>query len=247
MTSRAASTPRSSRTGGYRPRSQDLASARHGADGGGGGARRATAGRRRGRGLLRGVGVPRQHRQARARPSRRRSVTVDDDRLTVEVSDDGVGGAELDGGSGIQGLMDRVGALSGTLGCDEPAGDGTRVTASIPLERGGRRGAGRRAHPEPRAAGRASGTPPTRTALPPARARARGRSAHSDLGADGPRPALDRVAAAPTGADRRPRRVALPHSAATGSFITAARWRSSPSSRSASGWRRARTTSGPRG
>jgi signal transduction histidine kinase len=61
------------------------------------------------------------------------AVSVRDGRLTVEVSDDGVGGAELDGGSGIQGLADRVGALSGSLVVDSPPGAGTRVTAVIPL------------------------------------------------------------------------------------------------------------------
>jgi len=61
------------------------------------------------------------------------SVTAHDGRLTVEVSDDGVGGAALDGGSGIQGLADRVGALSGHLAVDSPPGAGTRVTAVIPL------------------------------------------------------------------------------------------------------------------
>jgi signal transduction histidine kinase len=61
------------------------------------------------------------------------AVSVQDGQLTVEVSDDGVGGAELDGGSGIQGLADRVGALSGSLAVDSPAGGGTRVTAVIPL------------------------------------------------------------------------------------------------------------------
>jgi len=53
--------------------------------------------------------------------------------LTVVVTDDGKGGAALDGGSGIQGLVDRVGALGGTLKVDSPEGQGTLVTASIPL------------------------------------------------------------------------------------------------------------------
>jgi signal transduction histidine kinase len=53
--------------------------------------------------------------------------------LTVTVADDGRGGATLDGGSGIQGLVDRVGALGGTLAIDSPPGSGTRVVASIPL------------------------------------------------------------------------------------------------------------------
>jgi hypothetical protein len=62
------------------------------------------------------------------------SVAAADGHLDVVVADDGVGGAELAGGSGMQGLADRVGALSGTLAVDSPPGEGTRVTASIPLE-----------------------------------------------------------------------------------------------------------------
>jgi signal transduction histidine kinase len=61
------------------------------------------------------------------------AVTAENGRLTVVVSDDGVGGAELGGGSGIQGLADRVGALSGSLAVESPPGQGTRVIASIPL------------------------------------------------------------------------------------------------------------------
>ena len=68
------------------------------------------------------------------------AVSVRDGQLTVEVSDDGVGGAQLDGGSGIQGLADRVGALSGSLAVDSPPGAGTRVTAVIPLTATGERG-----------------------------------------------------------------------------------------------------------
>ena len=52
--------------------------------------------------------------------------------LTVEVADDGVGGAELSLGSGLGGLADRVGALGGTLAVDSPRGSGTRVTARVP-------------------------------------------------------------------------------------------------------------------
>jgi len=61
------------------------------------------------------------------------SVQADDGRLSVVVADDGVGGASLGNGSGIQGLEDRVGALSGTLTMDSPPGEGTRVEATIPL------------------------------------------------------------------------------------------------------------------
>jgi signal transduction histidine kinase len=61
------------------------------------------------------------------------AVSVRDGLLSVDVKDDGVGGAQLDGGSGIQGLADRVGALSGSLAVESPPGGGTRVTALIPL------------------------------------------------------------------------------------------------------------------
>ncbi len=62
------------------------------------------------------------------------AVSAHDGHVTVEVSDDGVGGAALDGGTGMQGLADRVGALSGSLAVDSPPGVGTRVTAVIPLD-----------------------------------------------------------------------------------------------------------------
>jgi signal transduction histidine kinase len=50
----------------------------------------------------------------------------------VEVGDDGVGGAELRGGSGLRGLGDRVAALDGSLRLDSPPGRGTRIVAEIP-------------------------------------------------------------------------------------------------------------------
>ena len=53
--------------------------------------------------------------------------------LDIEVSDDGVGGASAEGGSGLRGLADRVEALGGELHVHSPAGEGTRLTASIPL------------------------------------------------------------------------------------------------------------------
>jgi signal transduction histidine kinase len=53
-------------------------------------------------------------------------------RVTVEVSDDGVGGADAARGSGLRGLADRVAALDGTLSLDSPAGRGTRLRAVIP-------------------------------------------------------------------------------------------------------------------
>jgi signal transduction histidine kinase len=61
------------------------------------------------------------------------AVTVVDDELEVIVKDNGVGGAALDNGSGLQGLEDRVGALDGCLDIDSPASGGTTVMATIPL------------------------------------------------------------------------------------------------------------------
>jgi signal transduction histidine kinase len=52
---------------------------------------------------------------------------------TVTVSDDGVGGADPAGGSGLRGLAARVEALNGRLDIDSPPGGGTRITAEIPL------------------------------------------------------------------------------------------------------------------
>jgi signal transduction histidine kinase len=61
------------------------------------------------------------------------AVTRLDGTLTVEVADDGVGGADPGTGSGLRGLADRVAALDGTLTVDSPPGQGTRVRAEIPV------------------------------------------------------------------------------------------------------------------
>ena len=61
-------------------------------------------------------------------------IAAENGRLTVEVSDDGVGGARAAGGSGLRGLGDRVGALDGTLEVESPPGGGTLVRARIPLK-----------------------------------------------------------------------------------------------------------------
>ena len=55
-----------------------------------------------------------------------------DGRLVIEVEDDGIGGAGLDGGSGLRGLIDRVEALGGELRVESPGGSGTRVVGVIP-------------------------------------------------------------------------------------------------------------------
>ena len=52
--------------------------------------------------------------------------------LTVEVADDGRGGADPRSGTGLRGLRDRVSAVDGTLEVISPPGGGTRVIARIP-------------------------------------------------------------------------------------------------------------------
>ena len=57
-----------------------------------------------------------------------------DGALRVEIADDGVGGADPGKGSGLSGLKDRLGAVDGELSIDSPAGGGTHLVATIPLE-----------------------------------------------------------------------------------------------------------------
>jgi signal transduction histidine kinase len=52
--------------------------------------------------------------------------------LTVEVADDGIGGAGTEGGSGLRGLADRVEALGGRFTVSSPPGRGTMLRAEIP-------------------------------------------------------------------------------------------------------------------
>jgi signal transduction histidine kinase len=52
--------------------------------------------------------------------------------VVVEIVDDGIGGADTEGGSGLRGLADRVEALDGRLRVWTPVGQGTRVRAEIP-------------------------------------------------------------------------------------------------------------------
>jgi signal transduction histidine kinase len=53
-------------------------------------------------------------------------------RLVVEVRDDGVGGADVAGGSGLQGLRDRVAGLGGTMYVISPAGGPTTISVELP-------------------------------------------------------------------------------------------------------------------
>ena len=72
--------------------------------------------------------------------------------LVVEVSDDGVGGADPGSGSGLRGLADRVEALDGRLRVGTAPGGGTCVCAEIPVDQ----------KPVPQPAG-----PPPSAARPP--------------------------------------------------------------------------------
>jgi signal transduction histidine kinase len=54
------------------------------------------------------------------------------ERLRVEVSDDGAGGAEPRSGSGLAGLRGRVAALDGAFDLTSPTGAGTRLTVELP-------------------------------------------------------------------------------------------------------------------
>jgi signal transduction histidine kinase len=52
--------------------------------------------------------------------------------VEVVVSDDGVGGADIEAGTGLRGLQDRLAALDGSLAIHSPPGLGTTLRAVIP-------------------------------------------------------------------------------------------------------------------
>jgi signal transduction histidine kinase len=55
-----------------------------------------------------------------------------ENRLMLQVMDNGVGGADTSGGSGLAGLAERLDAVDGILVVDSPVGGPTRVTAELP-------------------------------------------------------------------------------------------------------------------
>jgi signal transduction histidine kinase len=61
------------------------------------------------------------------------AVTAGEDRVRVEIADDGMGGADPARGSGLRGLADRIEAFGGTLQVESAPGHGTRLVAEIPL------------------------------------------------------------------------------------------------------------------
>jgi signal transduction histidine kinase len=62
------------------------------------------------------------------------SAETDATSLRLAIRDDGVGGADPSKGSGLIGLIDRVEALGGHFELSSPAGEGTSLHVSIPLE-----------------------------------------------------------------------------------------------------------------
>jgi signal transduction histidine kinase len=60
------------------------------------------------------------------------SVRREDGHVVIDVSDDGIGGADAAQGSGLRGIADRVAALDGRVRLDSPPGKGTLVRAELP-------------------------------------------------------------------------------------------------------------------
>jgi signal transduction histidine kinase len=61
-------------------------------------------------------------------------VDTDGPSLHLSVRDDGIGGADTTGGSGLIGLIDRVEALGGTLTISSRVAEGTSLEVNIPFE-----------------------------------------------------------------------------------------------------------------
>jgi signal transduction histidine kinase len=61
------------------------------------------------------------------------TLTIDGHRLVVAVGDDGIGGANPDGGCGLVGMIDRTAALGGITRIRSPRDGGTLVVAEFPM------------------------------------------------------------------------------------------------------------------
>jgi signal transduction histidine kinase len=59
-------------------------------------------------------------------------IGLQNNRLVVEVGDNGVGGADVSRGSGLSGLADRVGALGGWMRVLSPRNGPTSVIVELP-------------------------------------------------------------------------------------------------------------------
>lgn len=60
-------------------------------------------------------------------------VAAEEGVVSLEIRDDGIGGADATQGSGLVGLRDRVEALHGTIEISSPAGGGTALRVTIPV------------------------------------------------------------------------------------------------------------------
>jgi hypothetical protein len=91
--------------------------------------------------------------------------------LRISVRDDGCGGADFTGGTGLVGLKDRAEALGGRIFLHSPHGAGTTLRAELPprhadaVDRRGSRAGGLQAPPDPRAMTAEAARSPAR--LPP--------------------------------------------------------------------------------
>ena len=61
------------------------------------------------------------------------TLTATDGDVRLSISDDGIGGADPAGGSGLIGLKDRVEAAGGTITIHSPIGEGTELLVVLPL------------------------------------------------------------------------------------------------------------------
>jgi signal transduction histidine kinase len=59
-------------------------------------------------------------------------ITATDHTLAVDITDDGRGGADPEGGTGLRGLEDRVAAIGGTMRVSDRSPRGTHVRAELP-------------------------------------------------------------------------------------------------------------------
>jgi signal transduction histidine kinase len=62
------------------------------------------------------------------------SVVRERDRLSLLIFDDGCGGATLDGGTGLRGLVQRIHSVDGTLRLSSPLGGPTTIEVDLPCE-----------------------------------------------------------------------------------------------------------------
>jgi signal transduction histidine kinase len=65
------------------------------------------------------------------------SVREADGRVELRVADDGAGGADVRGGTGLRGLRDRVETLGGDMAVSSPPGGGTVLVAAVPSDPAG--------------------------------------------------------------------------------------------------------------